>query len=115
MNTKETLNKSFLVADNMTEKIWDMWMVSLGSITWTQEQAENAMRKYLDQRKLTREESTKFLEEMMNQVKKNQIQMQSMIEEAVKTAFENVKVPSLNCIDELSKKVDDLAKKVDQQ
>jgi len=51
------------------------------------------VKKYLEQRKTAREESTKIIEELMQQVKKNQQQMNSMIQEAVKVAMENINIP----------------------
>ncbi|NLJ72488.1 MAG: hypothetical protein GX333_05720, partial [Syntrophomonadaceae bacterium] len=45
-------------------------------------------------------------------VKKNQIQMQTMIQEAVKVAFENVEMPNFDYMD-MSKKLDELSKKVE--
>lgn len=115
MSTQENLNKNFAVADSVMEKLWDMWLVSLGSFSWSQEQFEDMVKKYLDQRKTAREESTKVVEEMMQQVRKNQMQMQSMIQEAVKAAMENIDIPNFSTVDDLKKKVDELSKKVDER
>ncbi len=108
----EKLNETFAMADNMAEKFWDMWLVSLGSMSWTQEQVENMVKKYLEQRKNAREETSKVVEELMGQVKKNQIQMQAMMQEAVKAALENVEFPNFDYMD-MNKKIDELAKKVE--
>ncbi|MDI9481130.1 MAG: hypothetical protein QM229_10035 [Bacillota bacterium] len=110
--SNEKLNQSFTMADNMMEKFWDMWLVSLGSMSWSQEQLENMVQKYLEQRKIAREESTKIVEELMGQVKKNQSQMQTMMQEAVKAAFENMDFANFDFMG-VSKKVDELSKKVD--
>lgn len=114
MNTQETLKKNFEIADTMMDKMWDMWLVSLGSLSWTQEQFEMMVKKYLEQSKTTREESVKVLEEMMQQVRKNQEQLQSMMQEAVKAAVVNLDIPNFNMMDDLKKKVDDLSKKVEK-
>ena len=114
MLSQENLNRSFAMADSAFEKMWDMWLVGLGSMSWSQEQLENMAKKYLEQRKTAREESTKVIEELMQQVKKNQQQMNSMVQEAVKAAMENIDIPSFNTLDELKKKVDDLSQKVDE-
>lgn len=111
--SNENINKTFTMLENSTEKIWDMWLVTLGSMSWTQEQIENMGRKYLEQRKVAREEANKVIEELTNQAKKNQQQMQKMIQEAVANAFDNLEIPTFTYIDELSKKVDELSKKVD--
>ncbi|NLB53252.1 MAG: hypothetical protein GX808_10025 [Syntrophomonadaceae bacterium] len=108
----ERLNQTFSMADNMVEKFWDMALVSLGSMSWSQEQLENMVQKYLEQRKNAREESTKVIEDLMSQVKKNQLQMQTMMQEAVKAALENVEFPNFDYLD-MNKKLDELAKKVE--
>jgi hypothetical protein len=51
MMNQENLNKSFAMADSAFEKMWDMWLVGLGSMSWSQEQLENMAKKYLEQRK----------------------------------------------------------------
>lgn len=112
MNKQDNINKAFAVSDNVFEKMWDMWLVSLGSMSWSQDQVETMVNKYLEQRKVAREESAKVVEELMQQVKKNQLQMQSMIQEAVKAAMANIEMPNFNTVDDLKKKVDDLSKKV---
>ncbi|HZK42922.1 MAG TPA: hypothetical protein VFC73_01390 [Syntrophomonadaceae bacterium] len=112
MSTEEKLNQTFTMADNMLEKFWDMWLVSVGSMSWSQEQLEGMVDKYLEQSKTAREESAKVIEELTNQVKKNQMQMQTMMQEAVKIAFENVEIPDFDYMG-MSKKVDELSKKVE--
>jgi polyhydroxyalkanoate synthesis regulator phasin len=113
VKAQENLIKSFAVADNMVEKFWDMWQLSLGSMSWSQEQLESMAQKYLDQRKLAREECSKVMEELMKQVKNNQVQLQTMVQQAVKTTFENVDIPVYNFFEDLNKKVEALSKKVD--
>lgn len=112
MTNKENIKKAFVLSESTGEKLWDMWLVTLGSMSWTQEQIENMIRKYLDQRKVAREETTKLVEELMNQAKKNNQQMQKMMQEAINATMENVDFPSFSYFDELNKKVDDLSKKV---
>jgi polyhydroxyalkanoate synthesis regulator phasin len=112
LKAQENLLKSFAMTDNMVEKFWDMWQLSLGSLSWSQEQLENMAKRYLEQSKLAREESNKVMEELMKQVKSNQAQMQKMVQQAVNTSFENVDVPVYNYFDELNKKVEELSKKI---
>lgn len=114
MNNSETLAKSFSIAEGSIEKFWDMWLMSLGSFSWSQEQLENAVRKYLDERKIAREDATKLIEELTKQTKNNQQQFQKMIQDAVINAFENINIPTFNYIDDLSKKIEELSQKVQQ-
>lgn len=116
LNAKESMEKSFVMLESALEKYWDMWLVALGSMSWSQEQAENMIRKYLDQRKTAREESTKIIEEMLQQVKKNQMDLQNMVKEAVASALENANFPTyVSAVDELKKKVDELSKKMEDK
>jgi polyhydroxyalkanoate synthesis regulator phasin len=111
MKTQENVTKAFASAESMMEKFWDMWLVGLGSISWSQEQFENMVRKYLEQSQTAREENSKIIDELMNQVKSNQTQMQKMIQEAVNTALENAE-PAYNYFEQLNQKVEELSKKV---
>lgn len=113
-DSKEVLGKSFAMMENSMEKMWDMWLVSLGSFSWTQEQIENMTRKYLDQKKNTRDEHIKMVEEMSKQVQRNQQQLQKIVEEAVTSAFDQVNNANMNVMQDIVKKVDELAKKVEK-
>jgi polyhydroxyalkanoate synthesis regulator phasin len=112
LNTKENLVNLFSAAENSSEKFWDIYLSALGSMAWNQEQAENLFRKYLEQNKVARDEGAKLMEEFINQARKNQEQMQKMIQESVIKAFSNVDIPTFSYIDDLAKKVDDLNKKI---
>ncbi len=113
MNTKENFENAFSIAENSTERLWEAFLVTMGSMSWTQEQTDNLFRKYLDGNKTAREEGSRLMEEVVSQAKKNQQQIQKMIEEAVVGAFGNLDIPTFSYIEELSKKVDELSKKVD--
>jgi len=112
VKAQEKLQKSFTMTDNMIDKFWDMVQLSLGSLSWSQEQLETMAKKYLEQSKLAREESNKVMEELMKQVKNNQAQMQKMVQQAVNSTFENVDIPVYNYFDDLNKKVEALSKKM---
>lgn len=109
------MDKTFTLAENMVDRFWDMWQLSLGSLTWTQDQLEAMAKKYLEQSKLSREESNDVMEKLMQEIKNNQTQMQQMVQQAVKTSVENVDIPVYNYFADLNKKVEDLSKKVNTQ
>ena len=111
-DNKESLAKSFAMMDNSTEKMWDMWLVSLGSLSWTQEQIENMNRKQLDQNKAAREDMIKLVEELSKQMRRNQEQFRKIVEETVLNTYEHINYTNQNIIGDLSKKVDEMAKKV---
>lgn len=113
--TQENLKKSFAMSENLIEKYWDMLQVSLGSLSWSQDQLESMTKKYMEQSKLAREENNKLMEELMKQIKNNQVQLHNMVKQAINTTMETVDVPGYNYFEELSKKVEALSKKVDEQ
>lgn len=111
-DNKKGLAKSFNLIENSMEKMWDMWLVSLGSLTWTQEQMENMTRKQLDQNKAAREEMIILVEDLNKQAHINQEQFQKVVEEAVMNTYEHINYTNQELIGDLQKKVDDLTKKL---
>ena len=109
------MNKTFTLAENIVDRFWEMWQLSLGSLSWTQDQLETMAKKYLEQSKLSREESNEVMEKLMQEIKNNQMQMQQMVQQAVKTSIENVDIPVYNYFTDLNKKVEELSKKVNIQ
>jgi len=109
------VNKAFTMADNFVDRFWEMWQLSLGSLSWTQDQLEAMAKKYLEQSKVSREESNEVMEGLMKEIKNNQMQMKQMVQQAVKTTVENVDIPVYNYFAELNKKVEELSKQVNTQ
>ncbi|HCF50045.1 MAG TPA: hypothetical protein DER60_07165 [Syntrophomonas sp.] len=112
-NAKENLNRSFNMMENSVGKMWDMWLMSIGSLTWTQEQIENITRKQLDQNKTAREEMMRLVEDLSKQARINQEQFQKIVEETVMNTYQHINLANNTLIQDLSKKVDELAKKVE--
>ena len=110
---KESLSKSFNMIENSLEKMWDIWLIGLGSLSWTQEQIENMTRQQLDRNKAAREEFIKMVEDLGRQIHRNQEQFQKMVEEAVMNTYENIDYTNKNLMSDLSKKVNDLSSKVE--
>ncbi|MGI6435469.1 MAG: phasin family protein [Syntrophomonadaceae bacterium] len=113
MNSTENLANVFSFAENSTEKLWEAILVTLGSVSWTQEQIENMFKNFMEQGKVSREQSLNMSEKLVEQARKNQQQMQQMIQEAVLGAFNNLDIPTFSYISDLTKKIDDLAQRVD--
>jgi polyhydroxyalkanoate synthesis regulator phasin len=109
INTKENLMKSFTMADNMMNIFWDMWQLSMGNLSWNQDQLETMTKNYLKQSKLASQESNKVMEDLMKQVKKNQLQMQEMMNQAVRETFEDVVIPFYNYGNEIIDKNENLS------
>jgi len=105
-NNKVNMTKSLNMMENSMEKMWDMWLVGLGSISWAQEQIENMTRKQLDQNKAAREEMMKLVEELARQTRRNQEQFQQMVEEAVVSAYDQVNGANQQIIKDMTKKAE---------
>ncbi|MDD4775649.1 MAG: hypothetical protein PHG75_03990 [Syntrophomonas sp.] len=105
-NNKVNMTKSLNMMENSMEKMWDMWLVGLGSISWAQEQMENMTRKQLDQNKAAREEMMKLVEELARQTRRNQEQFQQMVEEAVVSAYDQVNGANQQIIKDMTKKAE---------
>jgi len=62
---------------------WDMWLVGLGGLSWTQNEIENATRKQLGEMKAAREDLMKVTQEMGKKAAKNHISILRALEDAV--------------------------------
>lgn len=109
---QEGLVKSFTMIDDSMQKMWDMWLVSLGSVTSTQDKIENMTRKQMDQHKAAREEMIKMVEDLSKQMRRNQGQIQMLVEDVVTNTYEQINYKNQNLIDGLSKKVEELSQKL---
>ena len=113
VNSKESLAKNFNMIESSMDKMWDMWLVSMNSLSWTQEQMENMARKQLDQNKTAREEMIKLVEELSKQMRRNQGQFQKMVEEAITNTYTHINHGSQSMFADLTKQVEGLVKKAD--
>lgn len=77
-DSKEYLEKNMDMLESATNTMWDMWLGSLKSLSWTQDQIENMARTQLDQNKDMREEWLRLAEDLIKQMRANQEQFQSM-------------------------------------
>jgi len=110
MNSQEQLTKSFAAADDLVKKFWDMWMVGLGSVTWTNDQMEAMAKKYLAQRQQAREESGRVIEELIKQVQNNQAHSQKLVQDTVSSLFSTVDTPFSAFFEDFTKKMQELVK-----
>lgn len=115
MNSKESFTKNFNMIENSMEKMWDMWLVNLGSLSWIQEQMENMARKILDQNKAAREEMLKMVENVSKQTRRNQEQLQKVVEEAFTNTYEQMNYTNQEMMGEFSNKVVDMTQMGSQQ
>lgn len=113
VNSKESLAKNFNMIESSMDKMWDMWLVSMNSLSWTQEQMENMARKQMDQNKTAREEMIKLVEDLSKQMRRNQGQFQKVVEEAITNTYAHINYGSQSMFADLTKQVEGLVKKAD--
>ena len=111
---RNQMDSTFEWFNDLNERFWDLMLVGLGSLSWTQEQIEAMSQRYIEQRKLNREEGAKVAEGLFLQMKNNQIQLQKMMQESINIAMQNMDNPIYRYFEDLNKKVEDLEQKVDE-
>ena len=72
---------------------WDSWLATLGMVSWTQDQAEKVTRQVLEQGRVSREEGLRLTRDLFEQVKRNQAELQRMIQEGVRASLQSYRVP----------------------
>lgn len=97
------------------DALWNAWYTALGGALWAQDQAEKMVRIMLDQGRVTRDESRRVMDDLVQQVKQNQAEMQRLAQEAVRNSLANLNVPTQDQIAELNRKIDELNRKIDAQ
>lgn len=111
MNGTESLAKNFTMIENSMDKMWDMWLVSLGSLSWTQDQMENMARKQLDRNKSAREEIIKLVEDQNKQMRRNQEQLQKVVQESVMNTYTQMNFSNEKVMGEFSNRLIEMATK----
>lgn len=113
MNSEEMLNRGFEMTEKTMASFYDTWSLILGSITWSQEQMDKLVQKHMEQKKVAREDAVKFVEELAEQARKYQQQFNETVKETVVSTTQNTTIPNMYCTSDLSQRIDELSKKVD--
>ncbi|HEX2171665.1 MAG TPA: phasin family protein [Dehalococcoidia bacterium] len=95
------------------DALWNAWYTALGGALWAQDQAEKMVRLMLDQGRVTREESKRVMDDLVEQVRRNQSEMQRLAQEAVRSSLANLNIPTQDQIKDLNRKIDELNRKID--
>lgn len=97
---------------NPVEFAMDHWLQSLGSLCWAQDQTENLVRSWMDQGKLAREQGRELSRQLADQTKKNQVELQKFIHNAVALSLETVQRNHQNQMEEMADKVRQMSEMV---
>lgn len=108
------MEQFFKTTTEATEKTWDFWLTSVGMLTWGQEQTEKMVKTFIEQGKVNREEGKQILEELGAQVRKNQAELQKIVEEGVKSALANMQLPDMSNFFDLTKRMEELTKRMER-
>jgi hypothetical protein len=107
-DNKDYLTESFGIMENSMGKMWDIWLMSLGSLSRSQNQMENMAKKQLNRYTGVREELQKVWEDLNKQTRANQEQVQKLAQETVLDSYELMYSTNQSLITELAKKFEDL-------
>lgn len=99
--------------NKVLDDLWKQMNSSMNMFVWTQEQAEKFINTLMEQAKVNRDDASAFVNQLWDLNKQNQQQFQNMIQESINTAFSNWKVATQTQFEELAKKLDEVAKKLD--
>jgi polyhydroxyalkanoate synthesis regulator phasin len=100
---------------NAMPDFMNYWMATLGTLSWSQEQAENLAVKMIEQHRLTKDEGKRIMEEMVSQVRQNQEQLLKMIREGIQATFASFNSVTQAQLDDLKKRLDELAAKLENR
>ncbi len=87
--------------------------VGLGLALRTKEKIEEFGKKITSEYEMSEEEGKNFVDDLMKESEETQTRLDSIIEKRLEKYLKEANMPSKGDIDKLSKKIDDLEKKLD--
>jgi hypothetical protein len=111
------------------EATWESWLALFGMVGWSQDQAEQGLRRLLEQGRTSRDEGTRLLRELGEQNRRNGQEFQRMLLEGVRAGQQALRFPETfgamipaapaspaitpDQVEALSRKLDALEQKLD--
>lgn len=114
MSIEKSMESLMQMSTYTYDKMWDVVFSSLSNFSWGQEQSEKMMQTYIDQRKNNRLEAVKITEEILQQTKNNQEKISEIMKEGLKTPYSDNIFSEYFKSKDISEKLDDLEKKIDE-
>jgi polyhydroxyalkanoate synthesis regulator phasin len=96
LDSRDNLTNGFNMVESTIERMWEMWSVGMNTINWTQNQLENMAVRQLEMSKIARDESLKLVQEMAQQIRKNQEQFQKMAEDVMLKTYQQFNLGSFS-------------------
>ena len=100
-------------ASPMYEGMRKLVLASIGAVAIAQEELENLINKLVERGELAEKEGKKLLEELKEKRKKKSAKAEIEVNKRVEELMTTMNVPTKDDIDALSKKINELDKKVD--
>jgi poly(hydroxyalkanoate) granule-associated protein len=97
----------------MYEGMRKLILASIGAVAIAQEELEHLINKLVERGELAEKEGKKILDEMKERRKRKSAKAETEINKRVEELMKNMNVPTKDDIDAISKKINDLDKKVD--
>jgi poly(hydroxyalkanoate) granule-associated protein len=97
----------------MYEGMRKLVLASIGAVAIAQEELENLINKLVERGELAEKEGKKLLDEMKEKRKRKSSKAEAEINKRVEELMTTMNVPTKDDIDALSKKINELDKKVD--
>ena len=119
------------IASTAFNNAWDSYLSVLGMFSWSQDQTEQVMRQMIEQGRVGRDEGLRLLRDLSEQARRNQGELQRLIQEGVRTSLQTWQAPvsamtslaqgaqgagqavTPEQLAELNRKVDELNRKLD--
>jgi polyhydroxyalkanoate synthesis regulator phasin len=89
--------------------------VGLGLALRTQEKIQDFAKQISSQYEMTEEEGKRFAEDLSKQTAETRTELDKMIQTRLNSYLEDMNIPKKDDIDKLTKKINELEKKLDKQ
>ncbi len=81
------------IASTAFNNAWDSYLTMLGMFSWSQDQTEQVMRQMIEQGRVGRDEGLRLLRDLSEQTRRNQGELQRLIQEGVRTSLQTWQAP----------------------
>ena len=81
------------IASTAFNNAWDSYLTMLGMFSWSQDQTEQVMRQMIEQGRVGRDEGLRLLRDLSEQTRRNQGELQRLIQEGVRTSLQSWQAP----------------------
>ena len=81
------------IASTAFNNAWDSYLTMLGMFSWSQDQTEQVMRQMIEQGRVGRDEGMRLLRDLSEQTRRNQGELQRLIQEGVRTSLQTWQAP----------------------